>query len=98
MVATLLALVLDVHVQRQSTVRGRFQQLQILGSAGKSNAVTRHREVDGFEEQEMNPTVGGRKQNARTGGYALPEEQYVYDEDTAYHGAAGQAYRRSTET
>lgn len=100
LVATMLALVLDVHVQRQATVRGRFQQLNVLGNGGK-NAQGRERGMgaDGFEEQDVNPNpvAQGKKQTRGGEGYALPDEQYAYDADTTYHGAAGQVGRRSME-
>jgi hypothetical protein len=92
LVATLLALGLDVRVQRSATKRGRFQQLQMLDGEGK-------RDVDGrglgVEEGNHN-TAAARRYRGEQGrggdGYALPEEQFGY-EDTAYQGAAGQMGR-----
>jgi hypothetical protein len=100
LVTTLLALVLDVHVQRQASARGRFVQLGILGRDGKSSTHLRESEIGGPGEVEANPNpvvAGSYGQQNRGGeGYALPEEQYTYD-DTTYHGAAGQVGRRSVE-
>ncbi|KAH7397300.1 hypothetical protein BKA66DRAFT_238779 [Pyrenochaeta sp. MPI-SDFR-AT-0127] len=94
LVSTLLALLLDVRVQRSATKRGRFQQLQMLGGVdGKTD--------EDVHAHEANPNPAARKkhgQQKRGGeGYALPEEQFAYDGDTAYHGAAGQVGRRSLE-
>ncbi|OAL54719.1 hypothetical protein IQ07DRAFT_501723 [Pyrenochaeta sp. DS3sAY3a] len=98
LVSTLCALVLDVRVQSKATKRGRFQQIQMLGgNDGKRGAVVQHHE----DEDEANPNPAARKnhgQHNRGGeGYALPEEQFAYDEDTSYRGAAGQMGRRSVE-
>jgi hypothetical protein len=100
LVTTLLALVLDVHVQRQASARGRFVQLGMLGGDGKSSAHLGESEIGGHRDVEANPNfvaAGTHGQQKRGGGgYALPEEQYTYD-DTTYHGAAGQVGRRSVE-
>lgn len=100
MVATLLALVLDVHVQRQASARGRFVQLDMLGGDGKSSAHLEESAMGGHGDLEANPNpvaAGTNGRQKRGGeGYALPEEQYTYD-DTTYHGAAGQVERRSVE-
>lgn len=50
-------------------------------------------------EEEANPNPTARNQHRQRGGdgYALPEEQFAYEEDTTYHGAGGQVGRRSTE-
>jgi len=100
LVATLVALGLDIHVQRQANVRGRFQQVQVHGGDGKAGERFEEKDIDGFDEQDLNPNpvAKGRRTGKRGGdGYALPDEQYVYDEDTTYHGAAGQVGRRSVE-
>ncbi|KAF2242212.1 hypothetical protein BU26DRAFT_524402 [Trematosphaeria pertusa] len=96
LVATLLALVLDVHVQRGANRRGRFAKLQLLDNKREFDGG-----IDGAElvmtEREANPNPMARGARARRGGegYALPEEQFAYDEDTGYHGAGGQVGRRS---
>lgn len=99
LVSTLFALVLDVRVQSKVTKRGRFQQIQMLGgNDGKGGAVVQHHNDD---DDEANPNPSARKnhgQHTRGGeGYALPEEQFAYNEDTSYRGAAGQVGRRSVE-
>jgi len=77
--STLLALVLDVKVQRSATNRGKFQQLDTLGSSGKGDV-------------HMQGSAG----DVQAGdGYALPEQQFAYDESYAYTGSAGQVGRRS---
>lgn len=94
LVSTLLALALDIKVQRSATKRGRFQQLQMLGGGdGKTD--------DDAHEHEANPNPTARakrgKQKRGGEGYAVPDEQFAYDGDTSYHGAAGQVERRSLE-
>lgn len=96
LVATLAALGLDVRVQRNATTRGRFQQLDLLNNHGKTG--TRVADHDD-SEANPNPTAARRQHGEREhggDGYALPEEQYAY-EDTAYGGAAGQVGRRSLD-
>ena len=79
MVATIVALGLDVHVKKQAGARGQFQAIgMVVGSAGKGRV----------EE-------GAAEAGAVREGYALPEEQFAYADDTGYHGAAGQVGRRS---
>ncbi|KAF2679724.1 hypothetical protein K458DRAFT_374533 [Lentithecium fluviatile CBS 122367] len=95
LVATLVALVLDVHVQRGVTRRGKFAKVGMgLGEVDKGGV----RGVD-VEEHETNPNpsalMGARKRGGE--GYAVPEEQFAYEEDLGYHGAAGQIGRRSVE-
>lgn len=98
LVSTLLALLLDLRVQRSATKMGRFQQLQVLGGGdGK-----RSRDEHAHGEYEANPNpIAARRNNVqlqRGGeGYALPEEQFAYEDDMAYQGAAGQVGRRSLE-
>lgn len=98
LVSTLLALLLDVRVQSKATKRGRFQQIQMLGgNDGKRGVVVQHHDED---EANPNPTAARRnhgQQTRRGEGYSLPEEQFAYDEDTTYRGAAGQMERRSIE-
>ena len=86
-VATALALGLDIRVMRSARKRGVFQQLDVLdGGNGKRDG-----EVG---EEDVNPNpVAARAQRARGGdGYALPEEQFEYN-DIGYQGAAGQVGR-----
>lgn len=81
MVATLVALGLDVHVKKQVGARGQFQAIgMVAGSDGK-----------GRVEEGAAGAGAGRE------GYALPEEQFAYADDTGYHGAAGQVGQRSLE-
>jgi hypothetical protein len=98
LVATLFALVLDVHVQRQASARGHFVQLGMLGGDGKSAGAGEH---DGFGEPEANPNPAVAHTSTMprrpAEGYALPDEQFAYGNDTTYHGAAGQVGRRSVE-
>ncbi|KAF1911988.1 hypothetical protein BDU57DRAFT_523262 [Ampelomyces quisqualis] len=89
LMSTILALILDAHVQRQALVRGKFEAIGMApgdGKAGWSHVL------------ESNPNPSAGRQQGRGGeGYFLPEEQFGYGEDTGYHGAAGQAERRSLE-
>jgi hypothetical protein len=86
-VATGLALGLDVKVMKGARRRGMFQQLDVLdGGDGKRDG-----EV-GDGDYNPNP-VAAREQRGRGGeGYALPEEQFEYN-DIGYQGAAGQVGR-----
>ncbi|CAO2647702.1 Nn.00g086240.m01.CDS01 [Neocucurbitaria sp. VM-36] len=98
LVSTLLALLLDVRVQRSTTKMGRFQQLQVLGGGNGKRSV----DVPEHGEQEVNPNPTAVRRNngqSKRGGqgYALPEEQFAYEDDTTYLGAAGQVGRRSLE-
>jgi hypothetical protein len=99
LIATLFALVLDVHVQRQASARGRFVQLGVLNGDGKNASIGNHTDVDnGHEGSEANLYMAAgtnKKQSRAADGYALPGEQY--GDDTTYHGAAGQVGRRSME-
>ncbi|KAF1850303.1 uncharacterized protein K460DRAFT_273142 [Cucurbitaria berberidis CBS 394.84] len=100
LVATLLALLLDVRVQRNATQRGTFQQLQMMGG-GDGKREVGEQEHDEHDEHEVHPNSTAARRNhgqqQRGGeGYALPEEQFAY-EDTAYQGAAGQVGRRSLQ-
>ncbi|RMZ68394.1 marvel domain-containing 2 [Pyrenophora seminiperda CCB06] len=91
LVATLAALALDVRVMRGARERGVFQPVDSSrGGMEKGGGGG-----EGERELDLNPMV------ARTGlqggeGYAVPEEQFGYD-DLAYHGAGGQVGRRSME-
>jgi hypothetical protein len=91
LLATLLALAVDVKVLKGARTRGVFQQVQ--GLAGEAKGVSGN-----VQELEANPNPTAlRTRRARGGeGYALPEEQFGYDE-LAYHGAAGEIGRRSLE-
>ena len=98
LVSTLSALLLDIRVQRSATKRGRFQQLKVLsgGEPKRNDGAQAHEK----HEANPNPTAAQRKLGRvqRGGeGYALPQEQFTYDEDMAYQGAAGQVGRRSLE-
>ncbi|KAF2029798.1 hypothetical protein EK21DRAFT_112474 [Setomelanomma holmii] len=99
LVSTLVALILDVRVQRQATIRGRFRQLGMTPVNAKSNTMHGQGVEHGDDEANPNPAALGRNKNQKRGGdgYVLPEEQYVYGDDTTYHGAAGQVERRSME-
>lgn len=90
LLSTLVALVLDVHVQRQAVARGRFQAIGM----GEVEAKSEH--VEGHESDPN--LIASRQRRQNSGGYAVPEEQFAYGNDTGYHGAAGQATRRSVDT
>jgi hypothetical protein len=97
LVATLAALGLDVHVSRNSTMKGRFTSLRMSeGKRGGRNAGLHELDVDdGIWDTNPHPAALGS--GGRGGeGYALPEEQFGYA-DTGYQGAAGQVGRRSME-
>lgn len=91
LLATLLALAVDVKVLRGARTRGTFQQ--VGGLAGGKKSVP-----DNTQELDSNPNpVAAQQRQFRVGqGYSVPEEQFGYD-DLAYHGAAGQVGRRSLE-
>jgi hypothetical protein len=95
LLSTLLALVLDIHVQRQAVVRGRFQPIAMVAGDAKRGQVSGQDAVNSHESNP-NPNTTSRQ---RGGGaeYALPEEQFAYDDDIGYQGAAGQVGRRSLD-
>ncbi|KAF2825187.1 hypothetical protein CC86DRAFT_467700 [Ophiobolus disseminans] len=96
LLSTLVALVLDVHVQRQATARGRFQQIGLVAADGKGARTEGHRGLVGHETNpNPNSSIAGQMRGGE--GYALPDEQFAYGDDTTYHGAAGQVGRRSLE-
>ncbi|KAG9187127.1 hypothetical protein G6011_04998 [Alternaria panax] len=83
-VTTGLALGLDVRVMRGARKRGVFQQLDVLdGGEGK-----RAGDVGG---EDVNPNSVAARETWTSGGegYAIPEEQFEYN-DIGYQGAAGQ--------
>jgi hypothetical protein len=74
---------LDVRVMRGARRRGVFQPLDVLDGEGKRDGDVGGRDVN------PNPTAA-RGQQVRGGeGYALPEEQFEYN-DIGYQGAAGE--------
>ncbi|KAF1993428.1 hypothetical protein P154DRAFT_549564 [Amniculicola lignicola CBS 123094] len=96
-VSTIAALVLDVYVWRSVGRRGVFSSLKmgdgkVLGGGAGAG-------IHMGGEANPNP-VAGRAQKSRPrggDGYAVPEEQFVYDEgdeaDIGYHGAANEPGR-----
>jgi hypothetical protein len=96
LVATLAAVGLDVHVQRSSTRKGRFQSLALQGGKARE-AQELDADVDaGIWDTNPNPSALRDFRSRGGEGYALPEEQFGYA-DTAYAGAGGQVGRRSVE-
>jgi hypothetical protein len=95
--STVVALILDVHVQRQAVARGKFQQIGMVAGDAKSVGVIGQGDSDELDEGESNPNPTAKKQKRSGTGYTLPEEQFVYGEDSTYHGAGGQVGRRSLE-
>lgn len=96
LVATLAAVGLDVHVQRSSTRKGRFQSLALQGGKARE-AQELDADVDaGIWDTNPNPSALRDSRSRGGEGYALPEEQFGYA-DTAYAGAGGQVGRRSVE-
>lgn len=83
LLVTLLALGVDAKVLKGSTRRGLFQPVD--GRAAEDKFA-----CNGLQELDINPNpVAVRASQARGGqGYAVPDEQFGYD-DLAYHGAAG---------
>ena len=93
LVATLAALALDIKVMRGARRRGVFQPVDSRGGGGKGGMGV------GENETELDPNpnfTAARTRQLGGEGYAVPEEQFGYD-DLAYHGAAGQVGRRSME-
>lgn len=94
LLATLVALAVDIKVLRGARARGIFQPVDAL--AGERKGIP---DVpDNVQELEANPNpIAAQQRQFRGGqGYSVPEEQFGYD-DLAYHGAAGQVGRRSFE-
>lgn len=97
LVATLAATGLDVHVQRSSTRKGRFQSLALQGGKSRGGAQELDSDVDaGIWDTNPNPSALRESRGRGGEGYALPEEQFGYV-DTEYAGAAGQVGRRSVD-
>ncbi|EDU49668.1 conserved hypothetical protein [Pyrenophora tritici-repentis Pt-1C-BFP] len=93
LVMTLAALALDVRVMKGVRTRGVFQPVDSRGGGGKGGEV-----LEGEREMELgeNPMAPARTRERGGEGYAVPDEQFRYD-DLAYQGAAGQVGRRSME-
>ncbi|KAJ6279181.1 hypothetical protein J3E71DRAFT_355135 [Bipolaris maydis] len=91
LLATLLALAVDVKVLKGARTRGAFQPVNGVAGEGKGAP-------ENPQDPEANPNpIAARTRQVRGGeGYALPEEQFEYD-DLEYHGAAGEIRRRSLE-
>lgn len=91
LLATLLALAVDVKVLRGARTRGAFQQVDRLADERKGIP-------NNVQELDANPNpIAAQQRQFRGGqGYSVPEEQFGYD-DLAYHGAAGEMGRRSLE-
>lgn len=87
--STIMALVLDVHVQRQAVARGRFQQIGLVSADAKTGQT-----VDG---QRSSSNSSAAKQTRGGEGYAVPDEQFAYGDDTTYQGAARQLGHKSVE-
>lgn len=98
LVATLAVLVLDVRAQKSAASRGKFTRVAMgLDEMDKGGVGPAEHSVEG-PESNPNPVAARRAGGQRGGeGYALPEEQFAYQEDMAYHGAGGQVGRRSVE-
>lgn len=101
-VSTLLALLLDIHVQRKATHLGKFTALQPLDSKSHTNLHSvSHTSLTSYGvSAETNPNPTARHTNHKTArggkGYAALEEEFGYDDlDTGYRGAAGEMGRRS---
>jgi hypothetical protein len=95
LLATLLALVLDVHVQRQAGARGRFQQIAMVAGDAKRGQESVQEDED-QHESNTNPSAVNRQRGAGA-GYTVPEEQFAYGDNMGYQGASGQVGRRSLD-
>ncbi|KAF2269620.1 hypothetical protein CC78DRAFT_528823 [Lojkania enalia] len=99
---TVLALVLDVNVYRSTNRRGKFSAIQNTDHGHGGYEGKRGYDDGGdvrvvVRGQESNPNPMAKKKAKVSEGYAVPEEQFAYDEDTGYHGAGGQIERSSIE-
>ncbi|KAH8722924.1 hypothetical protein GQ44DRAFT_621446 [Phaeosphaeriaceae sp. PMI808] len=99
LITTLLALALDIHVQRQATARGHFQAIGMGAGDSKGGPAIVLSGLDEHSEHETNPNPAAQSKNKNRSaeGYGLLEEHSIYGEDTSYHGAAGQVGRKSVE-
>jgi hypothetical protein len=95
LLATLLALILDVHVQRQAGARGRFQQIAMVAGDAKRGQASVQEDGD-LHESNPNRNAVNRHRGAGA-GYSVPEEQFAYGDNMGYQGAAGQMGRRSLD-
>jgi hypothetical protein len=81
-VATGCALGLDVRVMRGARRRGVFQPLDVLDGGERKRD-------EGEVGRDFNPNPSAVRTHRGGDGYALPEEQFGYN-DIGYHGAAGE--------
>ncbi|KAF2273614.1 uncharacterized protein EI97DRAFT_147251 [Westerdykella ornata] len=81
-ISSLLALLLDIHVQRKTTQRGKFTALQPVDN---KHAPSQHLPQ---EAEEANPNPMARRQQTGGAGYTALDADMPYD-DTQYRGAAG---------
>ncbi|KAF2713737.1 hypothetical protein K504DRAFT_370493, partial [Pleomassaria siparia CBS 279.74] len=95
--STALAMGLDVRTYKIENKRGMFEPLE-------QNQSKRAFDVSepGWkgEIHEMNPIPTRREMHGVKRireGYAVPDEQFAYGDDTIYHGAGGHMERRSVE-
>ncbi|KAF2870262.1 hypothetical protein BDV95DRAFT_463261, partial [Massariosphaeria phaeospora] len=88
--STLAALVLDIHTQRTVRRRGRFTQLQRMDDLQNMDNKGAPSVPGGVLGAESNPNPAARNPRQRGGeGYAVPHEQFAYNDDIAYQGAGG---------
>ncbi|KAH7119618.1 hypothetical protein B0J11DRAFT_64562 [Dendryphion nanum] len=101
LISTLVALILDIRVQRKSTARGTFAPLPLQRPDSKPIVSVSGPILGSAGENEANPNPTARKNNTQRqrggNGYAIPDEQFTYDDDTGYHGAGQQVNRRSLD-
>ncbi|OJD36651.1 marvel domain-containing protein 2 [Diplodia corticola] len=92
LVSTLAALLLDIYVFKRSTRRGKYNQMLTLDvkrgasapqqSPWSTNVEEPYAEQRPFEDQQDKRV----RKTAKHTGYAVPDEQFAYD-DTGYYGA-----------
>lgn len=90
--ATLVALLLDVLVQRKISKRGNFQQLQTFDQDGKQQGFAEHN----IHQETLSFVTGRSPSNSDEAGYALPEEQFTYDDSTYSNIALPAKYSSSS--
>lgn len=90
--STLAAFLLDIYVFKRATRRGKYNQMMDM-DVKRSDPLPSSANIDEVYA-EQKPFRDQRSREAPgQAGYALPEEQFGYD-DTGYHGAHAHGINR----
>ncbi|EOD47172.1 hypothetical protein UCRNP2_6076 [Neofusicoccum parvum UCRNP2] len=97
--STLAALLLDIYVFKRATARGKYGQMMDVDMKRSGPGLQQDPSAVNLDEPHVEQRPFGvqrsRKAPEQT-GYALPEEQFAYD-DTGYYGAHNHGVNRRHE-